>query len=67
MLKTVRVYNADERSVEFRDVRRVEELASGQVRLEQCLDADSPAGAVLGVLLPAGSTYDVTVALGVDR
>jgi hypothetical protein len=62
MLKTVRVFDDEGKSVEFADVRRVERLASGQLRLEQCLDAAAPAGAVRGVLLPAGSTYDVTVA-----
>ena len=59
MLKTVRVYETDETCLEFSNVRRVEELADGQVRLEQCLDASAPAGEVRGVLLPPGTAYDV--------
>jgi hypothetical protein len=38
MLKTVRVHDTDETSVEYASVRRVVELASGQVRLELWLD-----------------------------
>ena len=60
MLKTVRVFDDEGKSVEFTDERRVERLASGQLRLEQCLNASAPAGEVRGVLLPAGMTYDVT-------
>jgi hypothetical protein len=60
MLKIVRVYESDEKCVEFPDVRRVERLASGQVRLEQCLDASAPAGPWRDVLLPPGTTCDIT-------
>jgi hypothetical protein len=39
-MKTVRVHDTDESSVEYASVRRVVELASGQLRLE--LDLDAP-------------------------
>jgi hypothetical protein len=57
MLKTVRVYETDETSVEYASVRRVVELASGQVRLELCLDERE--GLSRDVILPAGTAYDV--------
>jgi hypothetical protein len=57
MLKTVRVHDTDETSVEYASVRRVVELASGQVRLELWLD--EAAGVSRDVVLPAGTAYDV--------
>ena len=60
MLKTVRVFDDAGKSVEFSDVRRVERLASGELRLEQCLNASAPAGDVRGVVLPAESPYEIT-------
>jgi hypothetical protein len=49
MLKTVRVYETDDTCVEFADIRWVERLASGQVRLNSASDANEPEGAVRGV------------------
>jgi hypothetical protein len=57
MLKTVRVHDSDETSVEYASVRRVVELASGQVRLELCLDEGTEV--LRDVILPAGTAYDV--------
>jgi glycine cleavage system aminomethyltransferase T len=57
MLKTVRVHDIDETFVEYASVRRVVELASGQVRLELWLD--ERAGVCRDVVLPAGTAYDV--------
>jgi glycine cleavage system aminomethyltransferase T len=57
MLKTVRVHDTDETFVEYASVRRVVELASGQVRLELWLD--ERAGVSRDVVLPAGTAYDV--------
>jgi hypothetical protein len=57
MLKTVRVHDSDKTSVEYASVRRVVELASGQVRLE--LDLDARAEMSQDVILPAGTAYDV--------
>ena len=57
MLKTVRVHDTDETSVEYASVRRVVELASGQVRLELWLDERAEVSR--DVILPAGTAYDV--------
>jgi hypothetical protein len=57
MLRTVRVHDSDETSVEYASVRRVVELASGQVRLELCLDEHAEMSQE--VVLPAGTAYDV--------
>lgn len=57
MLKTVRVHETDETSVEYAAVRRVVTLASGQVRLE--LGEDASGQVMRDVLLPAGTAYDV--------
>jgi len=57
MLKTVRVHDIDETSVEYASVRRVVELASGQVRIELCLDEATEV--LRDVILPAGTAYDV--------
>jgi hypothetical protein len=57
MLKTVRVHDPDETSVEYASVRRVVEPASGQVRLE--LDLDERAEISQDVILPAGTAYDL--------
>jgi hypothetical protein len=51
MLKTVRVHDSDQPSVEDSSVRRVVELASGQVRLD--LDLDARAEMSRDVILPA--------------
>ena len=57
MLKTVRVHDTDETSVEYASVRRVVQLASGQVRLELCLDDRTEVSRE--VIVPAGTSYDV--------
>jgi hypothetical protein len=57
MLKTVRVHDSDETSVEYASMRRVVELASGQVRLELWLDDRTEVSR--DVILPAGTAYDV--------
>jgi hypothetical protein len=57
MLKTVRVHDIDETSVEYASVRRVVELASGQVRLELCLDDRTEV--FRDVIVAAGTPYDV--------
>jgi hypothetical protein len=57
MLKIVRVHDSDETSVEYASVRRVVELASGQVRLELCLDDRTDVSR--DVILAAGTPYDV--------
>lgn len=57
MLKTVRVHDNNETSVEYASVRRVVELASGQVHLELCLDERAEVSQE--VVLPAGTAYDV--------
>lgn len=56
-MKTVRVHQSDKTSVEYPAVRRVVELASGQVRLE--LGEDESGQVMRDVLLPAGTAYDV--------
>jgi hypothetical protein len=57
MLKTVRVHDSNETSVEYASVRRVVELASGQVRLELWLDDRTEVSRE--VIVPAGTPYDV--------
>jgi hypothetical protein len=47
------IWRADQASVEYASVRRVVELASGQVRLE--LWIDEAAGVSCDVVLPAGT------------
>jgi hypothetical protein len=62
MLKNVRVYETAEKVVEYALVRRIVLLRTGQIRLEQCLDAAEALGPTRDVLLPAGVPYDVTQA-----
>jgi hypothetical protein len=57
MLKTVRVHDSDETSVEYASVRRIVKLASGQVRLELSLDDRTEVSRE--VIVPAGTAYDV--------
>jgi hypothetical protein len=56
-VKTVRVHEGEETSVEYASVLRVVKIASGQVRLELCLDDRTEVSR--DVVLPAGTAYDV--------
>jgi hypothetical protein len=56
-MKKVRVHEGEDTSVEYASVRRVVELASGQVRLELCLDDRTEVSR--DVIVSAGTPYDV--------